>query len=185
MPSLAFAGSQTIASSTASQPMFGTTTTAAASPMYDQFVGNATGANPSVTTLTVTSTAGFNPGQYVLVAISAQLGSATPNLGRVTAVASTTSMTVAGLTQSVASGAYVILAEAAQSVSVWAGANTGVLYIGTAYTVSSTDSSVIASLYATGLFTTQTTDKGHAYSTAGYWIAGTISDTFIASFSQG
>jgi hypothetical protein len=193
MPSYSFAGVQSIASSSASQPVFGTSTTAAASPTYDQFAGNRTGANPSVTTLAVSSTEGFTDGSNILVATTAQLGSANPNVGRVVGIVSTTSMTVSGLNQSVASGAWVILAEEAESITIKPiVGNSAVIYIGTAQTVSSTDASVIdvlpnptSSTYSFNFFHAETTDKGHAYNTSQYWASGTASDKFVANFTQG
>jgi hypothetical protein len=186
MPSVPFAGIQTIIATNVGQPVFGTTTTSAASPTYDQFVGNMQGANPSTTVLTVISTKGFNPGQYVLVGISAQLGSANPNLGQVKVVTSSTSMTVRGLNQSVASGAFVILAEAAESITISLSAtDAGQMYVGNAYTVSPTDQSVIDTITPGYRFHVETTDTSHAQNTANYWIAGTVNDTFISSFTQG
>lgn len=193
MPSVAFAGVQSIASSSASQPVFGTATTAAALPTYDQFSGNVAGANPSITTLAVTSTAGFNPDQYILVGVTGQLGSANPNIGRVVSVASSTSMTVSGLTQAVPSGAWVILSEQAESVTIKPiVGNSAVIYIGTAQTVSSTDASVIdvlpdasAATYSFNYFHAETADKSLPYNTANYWVAGTADDKFLANFTQG
>lgn len=188
MPSLAFAGSQTIASSTAGQPVFGTTTTAAVSPTYDQFAGNVTGANPSMTTLTVASTSGFYTGDYVLVAASYQFGVANPNVGQVKNIVSSTSMIVEGLTQSVPNGAYVLLNETAETITVLAkSTNSGSLYIGTAQTISSTDPSLIYIITPSNVtgYHAETSGRGHAYNTANYWIAGTVSDVFTASFSQG
>lgn len=193
MPNIPFAGVQSIASSSASQPVFGTKTTAAASPTYDQFAGNQTGANPSVTTLAVTATAGFVAGQYIIVATTAQLGSANPNSGRVVNVSSSTGMTVSGLNQSVASGAWVIIAEEAQSITIKPiVGNSAVIYVGSAQTVSSTDASVIdvlpnpsSSVFSYNYFHAETADKSHAYNTSNYWIAGTASDKFVAQFTQG
>lgn len=187
MPSLAFSGSQTIASSSAAQPVFGTTATAAVSPTYDQFAGNVTGANPSMTTLTVASTSGFYPGDYVLVAASYQLGAASPNLGQVKTIVSSTSLIVEGLNQSVPNGAFVILSETAESITIQPkSTNAGSLYIGTSYKTSATDPSVIYVLSASSSpFHAETSGRGHAYSTANYWIAGTLSDVFTASFTQG
>lgn len=193
MPSIPFAGVQKIASSSASQPVFGTTTTAAAIPTYDQFAGNVQGANPSMTTLAVTSTAGFASGQYILVGLATQLGSVSPNLGQIKSVVSSTSMIVEGLNQNVASGAFVILSEEAQSVTIKpVVGNTAVIYIGSAQNLSSTSSNVLDILpnptnvtYGFNYFHAETADRGHSYNTSTYWCFGTANDQFLANFSQG
>ena len=180
MPSRPFAGSQTLSGS--AQPAFGTTTTAAVIPTYDRFAGNVTGANPSMTTLSVTSTAGFRAGDYVLVCTQYPVNGP-PNMGQIKSFPTTTSMVVQGLTQSVSSGAFVVLAVPAESITIQ-DLTAGSMYVGTASTISSTDASLLAELFTGGVYSTPTTDISHAYNTVDYWVEG-ASGTFVASYSQG
>jgi len=192
MSVIAFAGKQTIGTTGTAQPVFGTKTTAATSPTYDQFAGNVTGANPSMTTLTVSSTTGFSKGNVVVVGTATQLANAPFSVGTVFSIASSTSMTVQGLTQSVTSGAYVILNEAAAAVTIIPiVGNTAVLNVGLASTVTATDSSLIyvipnptSTTYSYNVFHAETADKSLLYNTSNLWIEGTATDAFVASFVQ-
>lgn len=181
MPTRPFAGPQTCTGNP--QPAFGTTTTAVVNPTYDQFAGNVTGANPSMTTLAVTSTLGFRTGDYVLVCAQYPVGGP-PNMGQVKTIASSTSMTVQGLTQSVASGSFVLLSAPCEALVIQ-NLTAATLYYGTASTVSSTDSSLLGELFATGVFSSQTTALSHGQNTCEWWINGTAAGTFISSYQQG
>jgi hypothetical protein len=182
MPRRPFAGAQTVSGN--AQPIFGTTTTAVANPTYDKFAGNVTGANPSQTTLAVTSTLGFRNGDPILVCALYPVAGV-PNVGWIVQILSATSMTVKGLTQAVASGAFVVLNTQAETVFIQAGfTNAGTLYLCTASTASATDPSLFSELSSGGFYSDPSTGNSHAYETVEYWAKGTASDTFIASYSQ-
>jgi hypothetical protein len=184
MPRRPFGGIRSFA--TSPQPSFGSVLTAAATPVYDQFAGNVTGANPSQTTLAVTSTVGFRNGDPILVCTSYPV-IGTPNVGWIVNILSSTSMTVKGLTAAVASGAFVVLNTECETVLIQAGASiTGPIYVGAASTVSSTDSSVFAILTSGGMLNEETSGISHPWKTCEYWLADSTSgDSFIASYSQG
>jgi hypothetical protein len=183
MPRRAFRGVRTFAVSPI--PAFGTVTTAAAAPTYDQFAGNVTGANPSQTTLAVSSTGGFRSGDPIIVCTTYPV-IGTPNVGWVVNVLSATSMTVKGLTQAVASGAFVVLSTDAETILIQAiGTITGPIYVGTASSVASGDSSVFYELATAGVLSEATSGISHGWKTSDYWLAdATSGDSFLASYSQ-
>jgi hypothetical protein len=145
-----------------------------------------TGANPSQTTIPVSSTVGFRNGDPIIVCTAYPVVG-TPNVGWIVNILSSTSMTVKGLTAAVASGAFVVLNTKAETILIQAGASiTGPIYVGTASTVSSTDSSVFAELASYGTLNEETSGISHPWETSEYWLADSTSgDSFIASYSQG
>ena len=176
------------------QPIFGTTATAQANPTYDQFSGNITGANKSVTTVNVSSTNGFRTGLGVLCGTSSTLFLGSPNQGYITNVnTSTSSLIIQGLTASVPSGAYVLLNEEVQTVTISPiQGNAGNIYIGRDWTTASTSPQVFSVItnpptgtYVFNTFQTPTTDKAHAYNTTEFWVNGTVGDKIIVQYTQG
>ena len=100
-----FYGTQTIAGT--AQPVFGTAVTAAATPPPDQFSGQlGPGSNETQTTLTVTSTKGFLPGDRVAVGLTAAFkpgivaAGSGPDQGTVKSITDGTHMVVQGLKSS-------------------------------------------------------------------------------------
>lgn len=188
-----FAGVQTVAA--ASQPVFGTTLTAATVSPAQTTAGNRPPASAPAQTIAVTSTAGFVQNDRVLVGPKASFTAAlrsTLDEGTVTAIVDSTHMKVVGLTQNHASTDYVVLDEPASFVSIVPVAASAFMYIGTDSTVSSTDTStfdVIGKLGGTAVEPTYwsvspTTGKADSYQTSQYWLDGTAADTFVARFHQ-
>lgn len=177
-----YAGVQAIGA--ASQPVFGTTLTAAS-------VASSSGAPIAVT---VTSTAGIKQNDRVLMGAKANFTSANAALldqGTVASVVDGTHLTIQGLAQNHASTDYLVLNEEASFVAIVPVANTAVMYLGNASTVAAADASVfdvIAKVTVAGeptyWHTSPTTGLGDSYQTSEYWIAGTAADTFVARFTQ-
>jgi hypothetical protein len=182
-----FGGVQTVGA--ASQPVFGTTLTAAVVTPAQATAGNKFPATAPAVTIAVTSTAGFVQNDRVLVGPKANFTVANRALldtGTVSAVVDGTHLKVVGLTQNHASTDYVVLCEVCDHVAVIPVTNAGAIYLGTDSTVSSTDTSVFAGgspqYWATD---NPTLGKGQGYQTDQYWLFGaTPGDTFIARFDQ-
>jgi len=188
-----FAGVQTVAA--ASQPVFGTTLTAATVSPAQTTAGNRPPASAPAQTIAVTSTAGFVQNDRVLVGPKASFTAAlrsTLDEGTVTAIVDSTHMKVVGLTQNHASTDYVVLDEPASFVEVLPVSTLGPLYLGTDSTVAAADASVfdvIAKVSATTAeptywHTSPTNGRSDAYQTSQYWLLGTAADTFVARFHQ-
>ncbi len=168
------------------RPAFGTVTSAASIPMYDQFAGNVTGANLSQTTLAVTSTVGFRAGDPIIVCTTYPV-IGTPNMGWIASITDSTHLVVKGLTAAVKSGDFVVLNTEAETVLIQAvGTITGPIYVGTASTVSATDPSVFYELVTGGVLNEETSGISHAWKTSDYWLAdSTAGDSVVCSYSQG
>jgi hypothetical protein len=144
-----FAGIVTL--SGAAQPIFGTAVTAAVTPPPDQFSGNLNpGSNETQCNLTVTSTAGFLPGDRVAVGSTAAfkpgiaaVGSI-PDQGTVKSITSSTVMVVQGLKKThAATGEWCVLNEASGNVHLQPVTLSAATYIGNASTVAAGDPSVM------------------------------------------
>jgi len=194
MPIYGFGGLLTLNGS--AQPLFGTTTSAAATPVYDQFAGNVTGANQSQTTLALTSMMGFRIGQMIICGTSSTLynSSIQPNVGLITGLNSAAStISVKGLNASVPSGAYVLLNEAIQTVTVApVQGNSALIYLGRDWTTGAASTQTYSILtnpstgtYVFNVFQTPTTDKAHAYNTTEFWINGANGDKVVVQMTQG
>ena len=184
-----FYGVQTVSGS--AQPCFGSAVTAAVTPPPDPFSNQlGPGSNETQCNLTVTSTKGFLPGDRVAVGPTAAFkpgivaAGSIPDQGTVKSITSGTVMVVQGLKQShAATGEWCVLNEDAGEIRIrFLGMN--LLYIANAGTVSATDLSVIDVLTPGNLFDTVSIGTTQADQTSAYWIFGTSSDTFVASFKQ-
>ena len=185
-----YQGQQTTAG--ASQPVFGTTLTAASKFAVDRFLGtNRPGTTTPPVALTVTSSAGLQVGDRILVGPKGNFTKANAALldqGTVAAITSPTAITVQGLTQNHASGEYLVLNEVASKVDVLMVnmAPTSAVYLGTESSVSPTDTSVFAGgsqQYWQNASTT--TGTGQSYQTSEYWLYDSAAgDTFIGRFDQ-
>jgi hypothetical protein len=189
-----FAGVQAVAA--ASQPVFGTTLTAAITPSVDKFTGtNRPGTSPPPIQITVTSTAGFVQNDRIAVGPKTNFTAANRSkldLGTITSVVDTTHLLVQGLTQAHASTDYVVLSEMCSAVYVVPVSTTAIIYLGTDETVGAADASVfdvIAKVSATTAEPTYwhsspPTGRADSYDTTQYWLLGTAADTFVARFQQ-
>lgn len=186
-----YGGVQTIGGS--SQPVFGTTLSAASTASVDRFTGtNRPGTTTPPITLTVASTVGMVQDDHVAVGPKASFTTAlrgTLDHGVIASIVDATHITVQGLTQNHASGEYVVLDEVASLVQVTPVGNTGIIYLGTDSTVSPTDGSVfdaipIGASVLTYWHLSPTTDNSDSYQTSQYWVDGTSDDKFVARFQQ-
>lgn len=180
----------------ASQPVFGTTLTAAIVPSVDQHTGtNGPGTSAPPITIVVTSTAGFLQNDRIAVGPKTNFTAANKSkldLGTITAVVDGTHLKVQGLTQAHLSTDYVVLSEMAAAVYVVPVSTTSLIYLGTDETVGAADASVfdvIAKVSATTAEPTYwhispPTGRADSYDTTQYWLLGTAADTFVARFQQ-
>lgn len=190
----AFAGIQAIGA--ASQPVFGTTTTAAVKFAVDRYTGtNTPGTTTPAILIAVTSSTGFQVDDRVQVGPKANFTAANRgNLdhGTVASIPDSTHITVQGLLQNHASGDYVVLDEPASFVLVLPVSTAHPLYLGTDETVAANDPSVFDVIAMNSSTTAEPTywhtsppnSLGDSYQTSQYWIAGTAADTFVARFHQ-
>jgi hypothetical protein len=197
-------GIQAIASSGASQPLFGTTLAAAGALSPDQFSGNtAPGSNQSLSYLPVNSSVGFRPGDHVAVGpksyfVVPTYGS-TPNYGlldtgiikEILSGSPDDTIVVQGLQNAHASGEYLVLNEPANIVKIIPRITTGILYIGNEETVSSTDRSVIDAIPIYGgtgavpyFHESKVGSGANPFQTVEYWLRGTAADTFLAYWTE-
>jgi hypothetical protein len=197
-------GIQTIASTGASQPLFGSTLAAAGVLTPDQFSGNTKpGSNPSLSTFAVTSSLGFRPGDHVGVAPKADFVAPTygssPNYGNVdcgiiksvTLGSPNDFIVVQGLQNQHASGEYFVLNEQANIVKIVPRINAGLLYIGNESTVSSSDRSVVDVIpIYTGsgavpyFHESKVGDRADSFNLIEYWLRGTAGDSFVAYWTE-
>ncbi len=181
-----FQGVQTVGA--ASQPVFGTTLTAASIFATDRFTGtNRPGTTTPPVPLVVASTLGMNVGDRVLIGLKANFTRANYNLldqGTVASIADATHLTVQGLTQNHAVGEYLVLNECASKVDVIPVSINAAMYLGKSSTVSPTDSSVFAGGSPQYWANNPTTATGDSYQTSEFWIYGAAGDTFIGRFDQ-
>ena len=188
-------GVQSMAAS-ASQPVFGTTMSAAGVLIPDQYSGNTNpGSNQSLSYLTLTSVTGFRVGDLVVVGPKASFSApvlltAPLDAGTIKNIAGSV-VTVQGLISTHASGEYVLLNEEAAFVYVEPRVNTALLYLGTASTVASGDASTFDVLPIwTGAGTmpyyhqSSASDRTNPYKTSEFWVNGASGDTFIARYTQ-
>lgn len=178
----------------ASQPVFGTTLTAATTPSTDVFTGtNSPGTSPPPITLTVASSVGLKVDDRVLVGPKANFTPANAkslDQGTIASIVDATHITVQGLLQAHASGDFLVLNETASFVQVLPVAAAAVIYLGNASTVAAADSSVfdviapVTGAQPTYWHQSFTTGLGNSYMTSEYWIAGTATQTFVARFTQ-
>ena len=186
-----FTGIQTIGA--ASQPLFGTTISAVASFIPDQYSGNTTpGSNQSLFTCTLAVGAGFRKGDTVVVGPKANfVYQGVLDVGFIQAINTGTGVaTIQGLSNAHAVGEYILLHEDAAQVFIEPRVNTGLLYIGSYSTVASNDASVFDVIPIwTGAGTmpyyhqSVSGDRFNPFKTSEYWLSGTANDTFIARFS--
>lgn len=197
-------GIQTIASSGASQSLFGTVLSAADTLSPDQFSGNTKpGSNPSLSYLPVVSSLGFRPGDHVAIGPKADFvvptyGSS-PNFGsldtgiikQVIQGSPNDFIVVQNLTVLHASGEYLVLNEPANIVKIVPRITTGLLYIGNEETVSSSDRSVIdvIPIYSGAgavpyFHESKVGDRANSFNLVEYWLRGTATDTFIAYWTE-
>lgn len=169
-------GSQTLTGT--AQPVFGASLTAASGPLTpDQFTNNTNPASsPSRVTLAVTSTLWFAKGDKVLV------GTGNPgapyDIGMVFQVVDATHLIVQGLTNTHASGEWVILSNPASRIRIRAGA--AALYLGVDNTVGSSSTTVFDILNPGEVYDIGPSSVGNTYGTGQYWMQG-ASGTMIAS----
>jgi hypothetical protein len=173
------------------QPVFGSAVTAAVTPPPDPFSNNLNpGSNETQCNLAVASTNGFLPGDRVAVGLTAAfkpgivaVGSI-PDQGTVKSITSSTVLVVQGLKKPhAASGEWCVLNEDAGEVRIrFIGQN--VLYIGVAGTISATDLSVVDVLTPGNLFDTTSIGTTQSDQLSAYWVYGTASDSFVASYKQ-
>ena len=190
MPVVLSPGVQTIGA--ASQPVFGTTLSAASTLMPDMFSGGTGPASqPSISKLTLTSVKGFIPGLRIAVAPKNHF-IAPPggyqDCGTILSIAGSV-LTVQGLTAAHPSGDYVVICEVAADVEIIPVVTSGPIYVGTYSTVSATDSSVfdVIPQLAGDLTYWHQSRSGvgaNQYGTNEFWVFGTQNDTFVARFSQ-
>lgn len=178
-----YAGVQAIGA--ASQPVFGTTFTAAS-------VASPSG---SPITVQVASTNGIKQNDRVLAGVKANFTPANAALldqGTVASVVDATHLTIQGLAQNHANGEFLVLNEEASFVAIVPVASVALMYVGNSSTVAAADPSVfdvigkLSGVAAEPTYWHQspTTGKGDSYQTSEYWINGTAADTFIARFTQ-
>jgi len=188
-------GVQTMAAA-ASQPVFGTTMSAAGVLIPDQYSGNTNpGSNQSLSYLTLTSVTGFRVGDLVVVGPKASFSApvlltAPLDTGTIKKIAGSV-VTVQGLISSHASGEYVLLNEEAAFVYVIPRVNTALLYLGTASTVAVADASTfdVLPIYTGSgavpyYHQSSASDRTNPYKTSEFWINGAQNDTFIARYTQ-
>jgi len=188
MPIRTFQGIQTVAS--ASQPVFGTTLTAAVTFSVDRYTGtNRPGTTTAPVAVPVTSSVGMKVGDRVAVGPKANFTTANRGLldqGTIASIVSPTSITVTGLMQNHVSGEYIVLCETSDHVQIVPVTLSGAIYLGTDSTINASDSSMFAGgppQYWQD--SNPTTGTGQAYQTDQYWLFGsTPGDTFIARFDQ-
>lgn len=183
-----FAGIQTFGS--AAQPVFGTTLTAAVVPVADFAGESGAGANPTRTTLAVSSTKGFLAGDVIAIGPAASFVPGTPSAStpkqetvRIVSVNSSTGLTVQGINLAHPSTDYVVLAETCSSVSIQLVSGTHSAYLGNASTVSSSDASVLFVLTTTYTPIGVQTGDAQVYNSSEFWISGTSTETFVAFIS--
>jgi hypothetical protein len=185
-----FSGVTTLAGT--AQPIFGSAVTAAVTPPPDPFVNNLTpGSNETQCNLTVTSTAGFLPGDRVAVGLAAAfkpgitaVGSI-PDQGTVKKIVSSTVMVVQGLKNAhAATGEWCVLNEDAGNVHLTPVTLSAATYIGNASTVSSTDVSVMDyfASAATLPIDFESIGQSQPMQLSQFWING--SGTYIPRFTQ-
>ena len=189
-----FLGVQTIGA--ASQPVFGTTLSAASTLVTDQFanqyLSQASSANPSVSKVTLGSVSGFKTGDRVLIAPKASfVDGGTRDGGTILSIDTVhNTMVVQGLLTVHANGDYIVINNDAAQVWVIPVALTGVAYLGVFETVASNDPSVFDRLpiyNGTGVPYVHRDVSGSAFSPfslSEYWIQGTNTDTFIAGWAE-
>jgi hypothetical protein len=188
-----FAGVQAIAA--ASQPVFGTTLTAAFTTPAQATAGNTPPRSAPAQTLVVTSTAGFLQNDRIAVGPKANFTAANRSkldLGTIAAVVDATHLSVIGLTQNHASTDYVVLSEMASAVYIVPVSTTALIYLGTDETVGAADPSVFDVIAKVSAVTAEPTywhsspptGRADSYDTTQYWLLGTAADTFVARFQQ-
>lgn len=192
MPNIGTFGIQTIGA--ASQPVFGTTLSAATKIAPDQFTGN-TGpsSQPSISYLTLTNPIGFIPGYRIVVApknhFEQYVSWGFQDSGTILSISGSV-IKVQGLTMQHASGDYVLVAEDASEVEIVPIAASAIMYIGLYSTVSAIDPGVfdvipaLASGAPTYWHQSREGTGGNTYKTSEFWIAGTNGNTFVARFTQ-
>lgn len=173
----------------ASQPVFGTTLTAASKFSVDPYKGtNRPGTTTPPIAVVVTSTQGMLVGDRVAVGPKGNFTAANRKLldqGTIAAISSSTVMTVQGLTQNHAIGEYLVLCETSDHVNVIPVTQVGSIYLGTDSTISATDASMFAGGPPQYWFDNPPTGSSQAYQTDQYWLFGTTpGDTFIGRFDQ-
>lgn len=181
-----FGGVQTVGA--ASQPVFGTTLTAAVTTPAQATAGNKPPASAPAQTIPVTSTAGFVQNDRILVGPKTNFTAANRgklDSGTIAAVVDATHLSVIGLAQNHASTDYVVLCETCDHVNVIPVTLNGAIYLGTDSTVNATDSSVFAGGPPQYWYDNPTTGSSQGYQTDQYWLYGsTPGDTFIARLDQ-
>lgn len=190
-----FCGIQTLSGS--AQPVFGTTASAAFTPPPDQFGGLGPGSNQTQVSIPVVSSAGFIVGDQVVIGPAAAFkpGAATTlgDVGTIKSIPDSTHLVVQGLTKAHASGEYVVLDEIVGNVRILPVTGTAgdLIYIGTAATVSASDSSVIDVLWIPAASSppvywhdSESIGGAQPLNTASYWVNGTNGDEFCARFTQ-
>lgn len=186
-------GIQSIASSTASQPVFGTTLSAASTIQPDRFSGS-TGpiAQPSMSYLTFTSVVGFKKGQRIAVAPKFNFTKfpswGIQDCGLIFAINGNV-VQVEGLTMPHASGEYVLLTEDCSEVWIIPVVPNAIMYVGNYATLTpTTDVMDIIPAYASGapsyIHQSREGTGANTYKTSEYWIYGTANDKFVARYTQ-
>jgi len=178
----------------ASQPLFGTTISAVASFVPDQFSGNTIpGSNPSMFYCTLTSGVGFRKGDAVVIGPKASfVFQGALDRGTIFAINTGTGVVqIEGLSNPHVATEYVLLDEDTAQVFVEPRVNTAILYLGSYETVAAADASTsdVLPIYAgTGAMPyyhqSVSGDRFNPFKTSEFWINGTSGDTFIARFAQ-
>lgn len=174
-------GNQTLTGS--AQPLFGTTTSAAVTPMPDMQTGNLLPmSNPSQTVVPVTTQI-FRKGDHVVIGAAGAFvqGSTVPVDGGIVSATTSNSITVMGLTRAHASGEFVVLALPVAQVQIQNGA--AILYLGEDSSVASGSTTLISEIAASAMYTIPQGGGmvGNVIETQHLWVLGTVSDTYLPS----
>lgn len=182
-------GVQTITTTNVGQPLFGTTVTNAFQVTPDQFAGNTgAGANPSIASLVVASTAVFRVGDKVMIGTAAASFIAVPTLapdfGEVVSISSATAMKVKGLTRSHAATEFIVMCTTCSYLAIQPQGSTAVMYIGEDSTVAAGSATLIevipvASVTSQPVFQLGASSNGNVYETSHLWITGTTAQTYL------
>lgn len=175
------------------QPVFGTTVTTAFQVTPDQFAGNTgTGANPSVATIVVASSAVFRNSDRVMIGTSANFNGAPaqqPDAGTVIAIVDVTHIKVKGLTRAHAAGEFVVLNTSCSYIAIQPLGSSAIMYVGEDSTVAVGSATLIQEIpvsTATPVppFVLGQSGTGNVYDTGHLWIAGTATNTYLPSLNK-
>jgi len=185
-------GVQTIASSNVSQPLFGTTLGANGSLAPDQFTGNTKpGSNEALSYIPVSSSKGFRVGDRVAIAPKGNFAYPYSSIdGGIIKTITTHSpfdiIIVQGLQNNHVSGEYFVLNQPFANLVIDRQTSLGNIYIGNGSDVSPTSAALFGIIQSTATepFRRFSGSQFNPYQTIEFWIYGTGTDTFIASWDE-